>query len=192
VKLHPATGHRPAPHRRGAVLAGSAVLAAGLMVLSAAPAWAHSQLIAMVPADGSTVAVAPTQVVLTFNENIQDIGDAVVVTGPGGGRYDDGRPRILDATATEQLRPLAYRGHYSVSYRIVSADGHPVTRTLGFTLSVGAAAATAAPAPTASPTSSTSSTKAGSSTGNAPLALALLVLAGVAAFLAIRLRRRPG
>ncbi len=117
------------------VVVGGGVVAAALVV--AAPAWAHSQLVSMSPADGSTVAVAPTRVVLTFDENIQDIGDAVVVTGPDGTRMDDGAPLILDAEATEQLHPLVYRGHYSVSYRIVSADGHPVSRTLGFVLTVG-------------------------------------------------------
>ncbi len=128
--------------RRGTLrawLVGTTLLVVALA--PAAPAWAHSQLTAMSPADGSTVAVAPTEVVLTFNENIQDIGDAVIVTGPDRVRVEDGPPTILDANATEKLHPLTVRGHYTVSYRVVSADGHPVTRTLGFDLSTGAAAA---------------------------------------------------
>jgi copper resistance protein C len=133
----------PGRGRRGRIrawLVGSALLVVALA--PAVPAWAHSQLISMSPADGSTVAVAPTQVVLVFNENIQDIGDALIVTGPDGARVDDGPPEILDASATEKLQPLTVRGHYAVSYRVVSADGHPVTRTLGFDLSTGAVART--------------------------------------------------
>jgi copper resistance protein C len=124
---------RATPWLRAALVGG--FLAAA--IVPAWPAWAHSQLISMSPADGSTVSVAPKQVVLSFDENIQRIGDAVAVTGPDGSRVDDGPPAILGATATEKLRNLVYRGHYTVSYRVVSDDGHPVTRTLGFYLATG-------------------------------------------------------
>ena len=120
-------------------------LLAAVLGSAAQPAWAHGQLATMSPADGSTVTAPPTQVQLTFDENIQDIGDAVVVTGPDGKRVDQGPPVIVDATATEALGPLTLRGHYTVSYRVVSADGHPVTRTLGFDLSIGAQAAPGTP-----------------------------------------------
>jgi copper resistance protein C len=132
-----------------AVLLGGGLAAAAL--LPSAPAWAHSQLIRMTPADGSTVQVAPTRIVLVFDESIQAIGDAVVVSGPDGARVDDGLPSILDATVTERLHPLVLRGHYLVSYRIVSADGHPVTRTLGFTLTTGQAPASSSASPSQSP-----------------------------------------
>jgi len=122
------------------VTVAAVLLAAGAGVLSAGPAWAHSQLVRMTPADGSTVALAPTQVVLLFDENIQPIGDAVVVTAPDGSRVDSGPVVVHDATATQRLRPLVDRGRYTVSYRVVSDDGHPVSRTLTFTLSTGRAA----------------------------------------------------
>jgi methionine-rich copper-binding protein CopC len=113
------------------------LIAGALLVWVAGTASAHSVLISMNPADGSTVSTAPSQVLLTFNENIQNIGDGVVVTAPDGTRVDNGRPSILDATVTERLKPLTLSGHYIVSYRVVSADGHPVTRTLGFTYTGG-------------------------------------------------------
>ena len=157
---------------------------------AAQPAWAHSQLVSMSPADGSTVAKPPTQVRLTFDENIQDIGDAVVVTGPDGQRVDQGPPVIVDATATEALAPLTLRGHYTVSYRAVSADGHPVTRTLGFDLSTGEPAAPpAAPAAGTSPAPTQgSSVPKALGPAAALLALGLLVIQALRS----RARRRAG
>ncbi len=107
--------------------------AATLVVAVAGPASAHSQLIKMTPADGSTVASAPTQVVLYFNENIQNVGDKVIVETPNASRVDTGGPVILNNTATQALSPLTVAGEYTVEYRIVSADGHPVSRVLHFT-----------------------------------------------------------
>jgi copper resistance protein C len=132
--------------RHSAVAASiAAATVACLVLLPAAPAWAHAQLVKMSPADGSTVQVAPTRIVLTFDENIQRIGDAVVVTGPDGSRVEAGAPTVLGATATEGLRPLVYRGRYTVTYRVVSDDGHPVTAALQFTLAAGRQLATPTP-----------------------------------------------
>ncbi len=111
-----------------------------VVVLQPAPAWAHSQLVSTSPANGALVSGSPQQIVLTFDENVQDIGDVVIVTGPNGGRFDTGKPTVVDRTATQPLEPLPYRGHYSVTCRVVSADGHPLTGTLGFTLTAGATA----------------------------------------------------
>jgi len=121
------------PSRPGVIV----LVAGALLVWLAGTASAHSVLISMDPADGSTVSTAPSRVLLTFNENIQDIGDGVVVTAPDGTRVDNGPPSILAATVTEPLKALTVSGHYIVSYRVVSADGHPVTRTLGFTYTGG-------------------------------------------------------
>ena len=134
---------RPRP-LRGPVLrrrlqsgVGVGVGALAIVIIATVPAWAHAQLVRMSPENGSTVQVAPTQVVLTFDEAIQTIGDAIVVTGPDSARVDAGPPTIRGATATVTLRPLVLRGHYTVSYRIVSDDGHPVTATLGFAVTSG-------------------------------------------------------
>jgi copper resistance protein C len=182
---------RITPWLRAGLLGGALV---AVVLGPASPAWAHSQLVSMSPADGSTVSVAPTQVVLTFNENIQDIGDAVVVTGPDGKRVDDGPPVILDADATERVHPLTFRGHYTVSYRVVSADGHPVTRTLGFDLSTGAQPPP--PSPSTSPSTVTATATAthgavaGRSSGPGMVALLIGIVAAVFVGSRIRLWRR--
>ena len=175
---------------RAALVVGVLVAIALSPAGPAAPAWAHGRLVSMSPADGSTVSVPPTQVVLTFDESIQDIGTAVVVTGPDGSRLDDGPPKIVAGSVTQALHPLGLRGHYAVSCRVVSADGHALTRTLGFDLSTGAVAvATSVPtaATTATPRSAAPARGAG-----LPVLLAsagALVLAGLVG-VRIRLRRR--
>ena len=40
---------------------------------------------------------------------------------------------IIDATVTQTLAPLTRAGRYTVTYRVVSADGHPVSAALPFT-----------------------------------------------------------
>lgn len=178
---------RRAPLR--AWLVGTTLLVVALA--PAAPAWAHSQLIAMSPADGSTVAVAPTEVVLTFDENIQDIGDAVIVTGPDGVRVDDGPPTSLGANATERLHPLTVRGHYSVSYRVVSADGHPVTRTVGFDLSTGTPATAPAPAAAVTPLARPGGSHGGLIAAVSLLGVLLVGLGGATVHLRSRRRQPP-
>jgi hypothetical protein len=62
-------------------------------------------------------------------------------------RVDQGTPQVLDSTVTEHLAPVVTDGAYTLAYRVVSADGHPVEKTFGFTLTGTGRAAAAAPAP---------------------------------------------
>jgi methionine-rich copper-binding protein CopC len=132
------------------------VLAGAALALIAGPATAHSELISVSPADGSTITSAPTQVVLTFNENVIAIGDQVSVRDASGALVSDGNPTVVDSTVTQPLKTLTYNGSYSITYRIVSADGHPVESNLSFTLN---APGLVTPTASASPGATTSSSK---------------------------------
>jgi hypothetical protein len=155
--------------RLAAAVLGAAVLSA---VLAVAPAYAHDQLVSSSPADGAGVP-APRRVELVFSDVVLDRYGQLVVTGPDGRRYDRGAPRVLDNTIAVELAPLPVTGRYSAAYRIVSADGHPVTGQVHFTVTAITPGATAAPAETrASPA-------AGRDTGSTPVTALLAV--GVAA-----------
>jgi methionine-rich copper-binding protein CopC len=121
--------------------------AAFFAVVALGPAaQAHSQLISMTPADGSLVSTAPTTVVLTFDQNVQDVGDGVVVRDPAGNHMELGTPVVLNNTVTEKLVPITVPGHYTVDFRVTSADGHAVSKQLGFDYLVrGTPSAVAAP-----------------------------------------------
>jgi copper transport protein len=119
-----------------------AAMAAGLFLVllgPASPASAHAALVATNPAQGSTVATAPTEVTLTFSESITAVNDKIRVIGPDGSRADQNRPAVSGATLRIPLRPNLPIGTYLVSYRIISADSHPVPG--GFTFNIGAPSA---------------------------------------------------
>ncbi|MEH3156844.1 MAG: copper resistance protein CopC [Gordonia paraffinivorans] len=114
------------------------VVAAVLVVLTtllAGPASAHSTLVSSDPANGSSVASGPGSVTLTFNEALQDAYDALTVVGPDNRYWQvDQKASVEGPRITVGLRPLGPAGEYRVNYRVTSADGHPVSGQVRFTL----------------------------------------------------------
>ncbi|MEU9820286.1 copper resistance CopC family protein [Pseudonocardia alni] len=175
--------------RRLAVALPAVLLA---LVAGAAPAWAHTELESSSPAANAQVGTAPTSASLTFSEDIAASDATVSVAGPGGTDYAAGPATGDGDTLTVPLRPLGAAGAYTITYRVVSDDGHPVSGTVPFTLTTagpGAAAATSAAAPepaTAAPTTAPQTTPAAATDdGGAPvwpwIVVAVVVIgAGVA------------
>ena len=141
-----------------AVLANTVVLAfvlsaaAVISVISALPASAHTALVKITPYAGAQLATAPTKVVLEFNEPVSKTFAVVVVSNGGGVSVARGKATVLGAKVTQTLSPDLASGAYRVAYRLVSADGHPVSGESKFTLTLTPAAspATSAEAPSAS------------------------------------------
>jgi hypothetical protein len=132
----------------------SAVL---LAVIPVSAATGHASLKGSNPEDGASLDVAPEEVVLTFSEelltelveiSVLDADDNPVVvtevpqTPPPGTDVKVPWPADLPA------------GEYSVAFRVVSADGHPVTGrvTFSYANSREMAAAPSEPEATAEPT----------------------------------------
>ncbi|MBE7161868.1 MAG: copper resistance protein CopC [Williamsia herbipolensis] len=120
---------------RASVAGVVAALLVVLTTLLAGPASAHSTLVSSDPANGSSVASGPSSVTLTFNEALQDAYDALTVVGPDN-RYwqSDEKARVEGPRITVGLRPLGPAGEYRINYRVTSADGHPVSGQVRFTL----------------------------------------------------------
>ncbi|MEU4158115.1 copper resistance protein CopC [Actinoplanes sp. NPDC026670] len=106
-------------------------------LLAAAPASAHAALVGSDPAANSVVPDAPNRVTLKFSESVQLISGKIQVLAPDGSRADQGDPAVNGAEVTIPLRSGGERGTYLVTYRVTSADSHPVAGTI--TYSVGAA-----------------------------------------------------
>jgi copper transport protein len=125
--------------RRRLVAAGGGLLIGLFWVLMGpvAPAFAHAALVGSDPASDSVVPDAPNRITLTFSESIQLLPGKIQVLGPDGSRADQGDPTVDGANVTIPLRSGGGRGTYLVSYRIISADTHPVGGSI--TYSVGAA-----------------------------------------------------
>ncbi|HJU96596.1 MAG TPA: copper resistance CopC family protein [Jiangellaceae bacterium] len=115
--------------------AGLAVVGGVLGVaVVAAPTAAHTDLIGSSPADKAVLDTAPTEVVLEFNQPVQTDFGLVAVIDATGTHHELGEPVAMGSTVTQPLHPLD-AGAYEISYRIGSADGHPVAGTLTFTVS---------------------------------------------------------
>ncbi|GAA0948330.1 hypothetical protein GCM10009554_45830 [Kribbella koreensis] len=161
-----------------------ALLGASLLVLvfSTGTAAAHAKLDSMTPADGSTQAAPPTQVVLTFNEPVGSTGAEVQVTSPKGTNVSAGEIKVIDNTVTQPVDGLVDVGEYTVVARIVSADGHPIT--VGGSFKITHAGHPAVPVAAKPPTSESSS--------NVVVIVAMgLVMLVVVALAIVIVRRRP-
>ena len=128
-------------------------------IITAVAADAHAALKSVTPADGDTVATAPRTVTLEFNEPIGTSFATVTVTGPDGSA-GTGRPKVDGTTVSQALASDLPAGRYTVRFRVVSEDGHPVSDTSTFTIA--AASPTTSTTPTSEPstTSGTSSATA--------------------------------
>jgi methionine-rich copper-binding protein CopC len=129
---------RRAAQVAAALAAAVCAMTGGLAGLAATPASAHAHLVRAVPGDGATVVTAPARVRLVFDENVRTPA-ALVVTGPSGTRVDQGRAQVLDNTASIRV-DVMMAGQYTVAFRVVSADGHPVSARTSFRFTPGGSA----------------------------------------------------
>lgn len=113
-----------------------AVAALALMGLSltAAPVWAHARLVSSDPPGGATLEQPPEQVVLEFSERIEASFGGVQLFDPAGDRVPTADARIEGSQVRLPVSELPEPGVYTVVFRILSADGHPVESRFTFTL----------------------------------------------------------
>lgn len=135
--------------RRAAVRALVVPLAAcAALLLLVAPVRAHNVLTGSDPKDGATLAAMPGRVTFTFDQPVRPDFARIAVTGPDGARYEQGEVGVQGTTVFIGVRSPAPPGAYSIGYRIVSNDGHPVTGTVNVTVT-GDGSTAAPPSPTA-------------------------------------------
>jgi copper resistance protein C len=188
----------------------AAVSLAAATLLAVAPvASAHTKLIGSNPASGAQVADAPHELTLTFNEPVRPEIAQVTVAGPGGLQWTVGQISAKDNALLVPVHPAGPAGPYTISYRIGSADDHPVTGTVAFTLASPVPVSTTQP-PTSTTTPTTTSATSAAPTSSAAvttqaqtgdsggmpawvwiLAAVVLVGAGITVVL-VRRRSRPG
>ncbi|MFE2723329.1 FixH family protein [Kitasatospora sp. NPDC059327] len=129
----------PTTRRRLVGLLGLLGAVLALMLAGAGPAAAHATLQSTDPAQSSVVATAPQAVTLTFSEAVSLSNDSVRVLDPAGKTVDTGGPAHADGkdnTARVGLTSGLANGTYTVAWRAVSEDSHPIGGA--FTFSIGA------------------------------------------------------
>ncbi|MFE5216130.1 copper resistance CopC/CopD family protein [Streptomyces sp. NPDC056626] len=162
------------------------LLGAGLLLVllgAAAPATAHAALRESDPGDGTVLRTAPRHVTLTFTESVGLLTDSFRVYDPENHRLRTGTADHAPGRSDTARVPLPAKlatGTYTVAWRVVSADSHPVSGALTF--SVGKRTATAA-----SPVPDETENPATTALYNMARYLAYLAVAlllGIAAFVA--------
>ncbi|MFI0542964.1 copper resistance CopC/CopD family protein [Streptomyces sp. WSLK1-3] len=109
-----------------------------LLFGGAGAASAHAALRATDPGDGTVLKSAPRDITLTFTESVGLLDDSFRVLDPDGKRLkvtDAGHGPGGSDTARVSLPAELAQGTYTVAWRVVSADSHPVSGA--FTFSVG-------------------------------------------------------
>jgi copper transport protein len=117
-------------------LAAAAALALGAVLGAASPASAHALLLRTEPSPQTTVKAPPAAVKLFFSEPVEVTFGAIRVFDVDGKRVDPGKlQRVGDGSEVDVPLTAIKNGTYTVTWRAVSADGHPVHG--GFTFYVG-------------------------------------------------------
>jgi copper transport protein len=163
------------------VLARLAVV--GLVALAwagaAAPrASAHAVLIKTVPHQGALLHEEPRRIVLRFSEAVETSFGAVRIYDEHGKRVERGAPLRPSAdTIAIGIRP-GLLGVYTVSYRVLSADGHPVSGAFVFGMHQAPSAKALARASRRAPTSEARGVETAFGVARGLNYLALLLLIG--------------
>jgi copper resistance protein C len=171
----------------------AAVVAA--LALTAGPAAAHAALSGSDPAADARIDTAPARVTLTFNEAIQLSFASLTVVGPDGAHYEGGDLRADGSDLSTDLRALGAAGQYTVAFRVVSEDGHPIQGSYGFELTRAATpppAVTDAAAPAVTPVAAAESEDDSTGVPVWILAVGAIVLVGAGLGVVLGVSRTKG
>ena len=131
--MRPLLTHRPLRRLLLVVATGLTVLS-GVLALGTGVASAHAGLVATSPADGTSVTPSPDAVSATFSERVSIGVGGLTVRNTRGLRVDTGSSTLDPAGTTVRvaLQPALPDGTYVATYRVLSADGHPVSASFLF------------------------------------------------------------
>jgi methionine-rich copper-binding protein CopC len=106
------------------------IAASLILAVTTTPAIAHTKLLTSDPAAGSLVESWPTEISITFDEDLINIGDEksnfLVVNNAVGDQISADDEVLTGSQIKVSLDPNTTTGPVLVYYRVVSADGHPV------------------------------------------------------------------
>ncbi|UJF25506.1 copper resistance CopC family protein [Planococcus sp. 107-1] len=103
-----------------------------ILLLSSAVVSAHTALEESSPVDGETVAEEPREIVLEFNTSLEE-ASSFTVENAEGEEIPFG-VTIEDQKMIGTLGAAMADGEYTVNWKIIGADGHPIEGTYAFTV----------------------------------------------------------
>jgi copper resistance protein C len=98
-------------------------------------AFAHAFLDRAVPGVGTTVALSPSELELSFTQNIVAAFSGVHIAAEGGKSIASGKPSIAGNVMRVRLAHPLRPGTYVVSWHVVSVDTHHTSGTYKFKVS---------------------------------------------------------
>jgi copper transport protein len=119
--------------------AGALVLAMVALLACLGTASAHAALVSTDPVDGAVLPDRPAALTLTFNEPVQVIDEGLRLFNSSGS-FIVIEGRNVGNAISVPVPGETSEGSYILSWRVISADGHPIAGTLGF--AIGAPSAT--------------------------------------------------
>jgi copper transport protein len=105
---------------------GGFLLGVAFALVGAAPAAAHASLSGTDPPQNETIASVPSEITLTFTEGVRAVSQRIKVIGPDRSTVSTGSPTTSGTKLTIPLRGDAGKGTYLVTFRVISADSHPI------------------------------------------------------------------
>ncbi|MCF6473584.1 copper resistance protein CopC, partial [Nonomuraea sp. MG754425] len=116
--------------KRSPLAALTAILTAALLVFGpAAPALAHDALKSSSPAKNAEVK-SLDEVRLEFSAKVRM--PFVIVRGEADAQHESGKPEVDGAVVTQAVEGPLPDGEYTIAYRVVSSDGHPIEGEIPF------------------------------------------------------------
>lgn len=146
-------------HRFRVVAAGIAVAAVAVLA-SVVPASAHDELLSSSPSAGERLPSPPDEISLRFSADVMDVGAQVIVADGDGTDWVAADPVVASGTVSVLLQGGMPVAGYEVRWRVVSADGHPISGVIPFTVGDAAPFERVAATTAASPASAPASTDA--------------------------------
>jgi methionine-rich copper-binding protein CopC len=146
------------------VRAVGALLGAVLItVVLVAPAAAHVVLVTSSPTAGANLQTAPTEVSVTFGDELDPDLSSFTVSGPGSTEVGSGEVDLTVADRNVMSGPVTITapGVYTVTYKVAGVDGHQLEGSFSF----GYQATTTIPDPTSTEDSDTAMSEPHDRTG---------------------------
>lgn len=135
------TSHKPSaqaavavPKKKFGILVAAFFLSLALVVVPAQQAFAHDYLMASNPEDGATLDAHPSQVVLSFNNDIQKLGAQMIILDENETPVATGTPEVEGKNVSYEVPAELGNGAFTVNWRVVSSDSHPIDGTLSYTV----------------------------------------------------------
>ncbi|MEV6814739.1 copper resistance CopC family protein [Micromonospora sp. NPDC051296] len=176
-------------------LLAAALAATALLLGPGSPAYAHNVLRKASPAQDAKLTTPPVKITLEFMQKLNPTFTTITLSDAAEQKVATGEPEVTGTKGTVTIDAPLANGTYTVAYRVVSTDGHPVQGSYRFTVAdptasaeptvsaspeaSEAAATPSAVATSAAASSASASPVASGSSGGGPGALALLAGGGV-------------